>query len=181
MEIDCINCPGPERYTERMNWIAEYLETGRQAYTDHYCHLWPGSNPDPYLSRNFTRHILDETLGRPQLVHWLMYAGGKAAGVCKIDLERNHPHFLPANSLFLEKIYFRSRYTGKGLGSQVLQRITSLAGQVGRKGIWLEAMQKGPALAFYQKEGFRILGETAIPYPEVLPDEKPMWVLGKAL
>ena len=181
MEIDCVAWQAEGGKAQRLQWIHDYLETGRQGYRDHYCHLWPGGNPNPYLTRNFTREILLQELGGPGLIHWIVYVDDRPAGICKLDLERKSGTFHPGRALFLEKIYFRKEFTGKGLGSRVLQEIFALARREARTGVWLEAMQKGPALAFYEKHGFKILGPTAVPYPEVLEAEKHMWVLGKDL
>ncbi len=181
MEIDCVAWQTGGGKTQGSQWIHDYLETGRQGYSDHYCHLWPGGDSNPYLSRNFTKEILLEELGGSGLLHWVVYVHDQPAGICKIDLDRKSGTFHPGQALFLEKIYFRKAFTGKGLGSRVLKEIIALAQREGRTGIWLEAMQKGPALAFYENHGFKILGKTAVPYPEVLEQEKHMWVLGKDL
>jgi hypothetical protein len=39
-------------------------------------------------------------------------------------------------------------------------------------------MYKGPARSFYLNLGFRFLGTTQVPYPEVLEAEKAMWAIG---
>jgi ribosomal protein S18 acetylase RimI-like enzyme len=62
-----------------------------------------------------------------------------------------------------------------------MEAVAELALDMDRPFVWLETMQKGPARHFYDKLGFRVLGETAVPYPEVLPSEKAMWIMGKNL
>lgn len=179
MEVACLAWNPAAGEPLHQQWIRDYLNTGRQAYTDHYTHLWPGGDPAPYLSRNLTRHILLQELNNPAFRHWVVYAEGEPAGICKLDLRRESPDFHPGKALFLEKIYFLKGSTGQGLGSYLLKRIFRLARDLDLKGVWLESMQRGPALEFYRKHGFRILGTTRIPYPEVLPSEEAMYVLGK--
>ncbi len=179
MEVDCVAWKAEAERDWQSHWVRDYLEAGRQGYRDHYCHLWPKGDPSPYLSRNFTEDVLRKELGLPGVLHWVVYVEGTAAGICKVDLTRESKTFHPGRALFLEKIYFKNEYTGKGLGHTMLEMLAGLARQKSRTGIWLEAMQKGPALDFYRKQGFEILGTTAVPYPEVLEEEKPMWILGK--
>ena len=162
-----------------VNTLPTYLQTGREAYTDHYCHLWPGADPDPYLRRNFTPAILQEEIKDPRYESWLILFKRQPAGICKLDLQKELQIHPPISSLFLEKIYFRKGFTGQGLGKQVMGWLLTRAKVLGRDFIWLITMQKGPALNFYKKQGFKILRESKIPYPEVLEAEKGMWVLGR--
>lgn len=161
--------------------IPLYLQTGREAYTDHYCHLWPGADPDPYLRRNFTPSILLGEIKSPRYECWLIGYEGQPAGICKLDLEQECSIHPPDSALFLEKIYFRKSFTGRGLGERVLDHILLRAKIHGRDFVWLKTMQKGLALTFYKKHGFRVLDETQIPYPEVLEAEKRMYVLGRSV
>jgi GNAT superfamily N-acetyltransferase len=177
--VERLGGPGLEFIPLSVETIPTYLQTGREAYVDHYCHLWPGADPNPYLKRNFTRAILREELKEPRYECGLITHHGAPAGIYKIDLQKEcniHPTKAP---LFLEKIYFRKSFTGQGLGEQAMGRILTRSKILGKDFIWLKTMQKGPALNFYKKQGFEILGETQIPYPEVLEAEKQMWVLGR--
>lgn len=173
--------PGLELIPLRISDIPVYLETGREAYREHYCHLWPGGDPDPYLRRNFTEAILRKELAEAGTLLWLIRYGGRSAGICKLDLAKPCKYSRPGSAVFLEKIYFRGQFTGLGLGTAVIKEIAARARKRGRTFLWLEAMQKGPALAFYQKNGFEILDATRNPYPEVLDAEKDMWVLGRPI
>jgi GNAT superfamily N-acetyltransferase len=158
--------------------IPLYVATGRVGYSDHYCHLWPGGDPSPYLDRNFTQSIVGKELSDPDLELWLIRHKGVAAGVCKLDLKRECRYRSGTKNLFIEKIYFRNEYTGQGLGSTLISEIIRWGRGRDLEFIWLESMQKGPALDFYLRSGFKVLGETQVPYPEVLESEKKMWVLG---
>ncbi|MDG1572322.1 GNAT family N-acetyltransferase [Robiginitalea sp. M366] len=168
-------------YMERLSrgLIDTYLQTGRQAYTDHYCHLWPQGNPHPYLSRNFIPEKVTPDLDNPDSWLWVVRAGGQAAGICKWVVGKPGGPLPGKPQVFLEKIYFKKAFTGMGLGGHVMDHLLAWSRNRGAAYLWLEAMQKGPALSFYQQRGFRILGETQVPYPEVLPGEKAMWVLGR--
>lgn len=161
--------------------LPAYVATGARAYTDHYCHLWPGGDPGPYLSRNFTLPLAKKQLQDPACRLWLLREGDQVAGICKLVLDRDLPGFPAGSSVYIEKIYLKKDFTAKGMGTALLREIERFARESGRDVLWLEAMQKGPALAFYLKNGFVRVGQTQVPYPEVLPDEKMMWILTREL
>jgi GNAT superfamily N-acetyltransferase len=174
-------CKEPEIKTLQKEDIPLYLETGKAAYEDHYCHLWPGGDPWPYLTRNFTPEIVQAEIQNPQLRLWIVYCARIPAGICKLDLGKDFQAMPSGNSIFLEKIYFKKSFTGQGLGSALIEEISRLGREMGKSFLWLEAMQKGPALSFYLKHGFKIVGETQVPHPEVLQAEKKMWVLSRRI
>ena len=117
----------------------------------------------------------------PQVWLWLVRCGGAPAGICKLVLGKDYGSMPPGSCLFIEKIYFKNSFTGQGLGSIMIREICRLGLETGKKFLWLEAMQKGPALSFYLNHGFKILEETRVPHPEVLEEEKGMWVMGREL
>lgn len=159
--------------------LEEYTAAGGRAYSDHYTHLWPGGDPDPYLRRNLVPEVVARELANPEYRHWLVRFGSEVIGICCVRTDQTYPGFHEGASLFLDKIYLKKSFTGMGFGSSVLDKLIAYGEDLGKAGIWLKAMQKGPALGFYRRHGFRVLGQSAIPYPEVLGAEKGMWVMGR--
>jgi ribosomal protein S18 acetylase RimI-like enzyme len=47
--------------------------------------------------------------------------------------------------------------------------------------LWLAAMQKGPALNFYKKNGFNIHSTTEIKFKQAIKAEKPMFIMIKKI
>ena len=171
----------PEITTLRQEEIPLYLETGKAAYEDHYRHLWPGGDPWPYLTRNFTPDIVAAEIEDPQVLLWMVYCGGEPAGICKLDEAKDFETIPAGSSLFIEKIYFKKPFTGQGLGTALIRKIIGLGREMDKRFLWLEAMQKGPALSFYLNQGFKVVGQTQVPHPEVIEAEKMMWVLSLEL
>ncbi len=161
--------------------VSRWISIGSRAYADHYTHLWPNGDPRPYTSRNFTPETVATDFSNERFVHWVIQIGPEDAGICKVDLLRNHPEFHPGGAIHLEKLYLKKEFTGRGYGSDVLELLYAYCRQNNKIAVWLDTMKEGPALQFYLKNGFRILGETAIPYPEVLPGAGAMWILGREL
>jgi GNAT superfamily N-acetyltransferase len=82
-----------------------------------------------------------------------------------------------ARPVELGRIYLLPRFHGEGIGTALLRRLSDLARRGGADGLWLNAWQEAhPALAFYLRHGFEIVGQTVF---TVGDDPKPNWVLQK--
>jgi GNAT superfamily N-acetyltransferase len=159
--------------------IALYAETGIQAYREHYPHLWQGHDPAPYLEHHFNPIQVLRDLGNASLRHALLRCGGETAGILKLDFGRDSGEFYPREALFIEKIYLKKAFTGQGLGGALLGNLCDFARHSGLRALWLETMYKGPARTFYLQQGFRFLDDAEVPYPEIVPEERAMWVMGR--
>ena len=80
-----------------------------------------------------------------------------------------------------EKIYLLKAHSGQGLGKKVLQWIENHAKSLNKKVVWLDTMQKGNPILFYQKNGYVVKRESEVILPRVKPSEKAMWILTKRL
>jgi GNAT superfamily N-acetyltransferase len=84
-------------------------------------------------------------------------------------------------SLKAEKIYLLKAYSGKGLGKKVLQLIEQEALALKKKVVWLDTMQKGNPIQFYQKNGFVVKRESELTLAGAKASEKAMYILTKTL
>ncbi len=164
----------PESYTS-------YIEVGTEAYNQHYLHLWPNGNSSPYIEGSFTRAVLKKEAEDDNTLLYRILSNKKVVGVLKITLAAAYASYGKKEALYIDKIYILNEYSGKGIGKKVLQFVTLRAKEMQKQIIWLDAMQKGPALAFYLKNGFEIHGKNKVPYTEVLQEERLMWVMVKKL
>lgn len=146
---------------------------------EHYPQIWQGGDPRPYLEGQFSPEKVLRDLKNPSLRHALVYCDGQVAGILKLDHGKDRGEFYPGQALFIEKIYLKKAFTGRGLGSALLNNLCQYARLSGFRALWLEAMYKGPARAFYLQQGFRFLAPAEVPYPEILPEERAMWVMGR--
>ena len=158
-----------------------YIQTGTRAYNDHYRHLWPEGDTTPYLTHNFTREKVITELQLSGIRNWIVEASNEAVGICKLVFNTNLQAFSEADGLFIEKIYLVRTATGMGYGSRLFASFEAMAQEAGLPYIWLEAMQKGPALQFYLQNGYRIFGPTRIPFSQAIEAERPMWIMLKEL
>lgn len=161
--------------------FSTYCELGEQAYRDHYLHLWPKEDPSPYIESSFTAVVLENEINDPNTFHFIIRKQGQGIGILKLIKDKGIDKVSPIDSMLLEKIYLLHKFTGKGLGMQVLGQVEAIAAGLGIRNLWLDTMKKGRALKFYQQFGYTIIGEKMLPFENAKQDEKEMYVLLKEL
>lgn len=159
--------------------LETYILVGKNAYCEHYRHLWRYGNPSPYVSRGFTLSALNGDLQNPLNDHYIIQKRGIAIGILKLTQDRVVAPYGPGEVLFLEKIYLLKAHTGTGAGTQTLRFVENYGRQLQKRILALDAMQKGPATKFYVNEGFTVLREKLLEHPDAIPSERPMFVLAK--
>ncbi len=156
---------------------ATYIEIGIRSYEEHYLHLWPNSDPSPYISNNYTIGIVSRELQNEQFEHYLVELDSRAVGLFKLVLNAALGDYGSGDALLVEKIYLLANYSGMGLGRAAINFIIQKARNMGKKIIWLDTMKNGPALNFYLNFGFEIVGKTELSYPSALDGQKAMLIL----
>jgi len=158
-----------------------YIKVGTKAYNQHYKHLWKNQNSTPYLNASFTLDVLEQEAQDTNTSLFLIKKKNYAIGILKIVLQSALEDCTEKRSLCIEKIYILKENTGQGVGKKVLQFVTLRAQELQKKIVWLDTMQKGPALHFYLKNGFEIYREKTLHFSETIAAERPMFVLTKAI
>ncbi|TMM53212.1 GNAT family N-acetyltransferase [Maribacter algarum] len=161
------------------NTYESYIQVGTKAYNQHYLHLWPNGNSAPYIESSFTNEVLEREEWDDNTILYRILRNGKAVGVLKMTLNASLANFSKEEALYVDKIYILNEYSGKGIGKKVLQFAMLRAREMQKKIVWLDTMQKGPALDFYLKNGFEIHGESKVTLPTILEEEELMWVMVK--
>ena len=156
-----------------------YCDLGIKAYKEHYLHLWKNNDPNPYIEESFTIEVVSHELKDNSSSLWLIYQGNKAVGILKLIKDAPIASHISNETVFLEKIFILNRFSGKGIGSHALGWVEKYCLKSNKHLIWLETMQKGPALNFYLKNGYHVLKEKQLKFDQVLEKQKPMYVLFK--
>lgn len=154
-----------------------YIAIGIKAYNQHYSHLWYNGDSSPYILNSFTEAVLLEEEKDNNTILFLIHFDKKPVGIIKITLNKALGNYADKEALFIDKIYILNEFTGKGIGEKALQFILLRAKELHKELVWLDAMQKSPALAFYHKNSFTIHSETKHPSPKVKKAESPMYIL----
>ena len=158
-----------------------YIKTGITSYNQHYRHLWPNGDTTTYIEHSFTKTILEEEDNNKNSALYLIKSGIDYVGLLKITLHKNIKGLEAKDALYLDKIYILKEFAGKGVGNKSLNFVESIAKKLSKKAIFLESMQKGPALPFYLKNDFDIVAESTVPFKNVIEEEKPMFLLKKMI
>ncbi|WP_298928324.1 GNAT family N-acetyltransferase [uncultured Allomuricauda sp.] len=161
--------------------IDTYILVGKKSYQEHYLHLWENEDSTPYISKSFTKTIVQNELFDPNIENFLVQAEHTTVGIVKLIKNKALDELSSENALLAEKIYLLQAYSGKGLGKMVLQLIESYAKDLNKDVIWLDTMKKGNPINFYLKNGFKIKRESELKLSGAKLSEKEMWVLTKQL
>ncbi len=155
----------------------DYIEVGTRAYDQHYLHLWPKRDSTPYISRSFTLKVLEKEALNKNTLQYIIKLNGRAVGILKFTLKAILDLYTAEEALYVDKIYIQNEYSGKGIGKKTIQFVLLRAEEIGKKIVWLDTMQKGPALNFYLKNGFKKYRKSEIQLPTVLEAEKHMYIM----
>lgn len=161
------------------NTYKSYIEVGRLAYNQHYLHLWKHGNSAPYIESSFTLDVLSKEENDANTILYRILCNKIAVGVLKITLNAALDPYSATDALCIDKIYILKAHSGKGIGKKVLQFAMLRAKELNKKIVWLDTMQKGPALNFYLKNGYGIHSECRVPFAMVKENESLMWVMTK--
>ena len=158
-----------------------YIRVGTKAYNQHYLHLWPNGDTSPYIKTSFTQTVLKKEHIDSNTQLFLIKQHKECVGILKLILDCAIDQYSREEALYLDKIYIITEASGQGIGTKTLQFVLSRAKARQKTLVWLLAMQKGPALNFYKKNGFDIHGKTEIKFKQAIEAEKPMYILKKKI
>lgn len=92
----------------------------------------------------------------------LAEAAGEAVGYLKLNHKPAPPAIQAHRPLQIDRLYIASAWTGRGLGDQLMQLSLQRAQQHQHDVVWLTVWEHNSrAIRFYQKYGFREVGELA--------------------
>lgn len=146
--------------------IRDLIEISTKSYLEHYTYLW-FDNGTSYIKSNFNAGKISEEMSDPNSIFFLIGDGQKSVGLIKLNIDSKTNNFSADEALELERIYFIREGSGKGFGKKAIEFIKDFAKQQSKKIIWLKAMESSTVIEFYKKQGFTIVGETHLNYPEI--------------
>ncbi|KRL87119.1 GNAT family N-acetyltransferase [Ligilactobacillus apodemi] len=112
-----------------------------------------------YLQQAYDLAKLTHELKDPNSSFYFIYAADKLAGYLKVNVKDAQTEDLGQNALEIERIYLKKEFKRQGLGKMLFEKALALAAEKSCTKIWLGVWEKNyPALAFYEKMGFKQSG-----------------------
>lgn len=145
--------------------VPQLLDIAIKSYRETYEYLWDDQG-DTYVSRFYSKEILEREIAMQGVSYFLVYDNGEAAGYFKTTENALAPGE-NNNWLEIDKIYFLNQFKRKGIGKQVMQFIENLARVQHKTQLWLKVMDSSTAIPFYQAHGFTQVKHTRLDYPHM--------------
>ena len=132
-------------------------ETFWDAFSHH-----PKNAPDDlahYMRQAFNIEQITAELAESTAIFLIADIGGKPAGYAKLITGSIEHGVTATRPIELSRLYSHQEYLGKGVGQNLMDACFDLAIANGHDVIWLGVWEYNPrARAFYEKNGFRIVG-----------------------
>ncbi|MEJ8801606.1 GNAT family N-acetyltransferase [Pontibacter sp. H249] len=146
------------------------------SYGDHYLYLWHDGGMW-YINRCFSDDALKKELEDENAAFFLIYAEEELVGFLKLNLHKEMDSYTAAEAMELERIYLLKSASGKGLGRMVLNFTRQYAQKLGKKVIWLKAMDSSKSVDFYEQNGFTKCGTYTLDFEAMKEEYRGMYVM----
>jgi len=115
---------------------------------------------DAYMSEAFTVGQIRRELENPGAVFLVADIDGRPAGYAKLLFGNIEEPVEAARPVELCRLYSTTENIGKGVGQALMDRCFEIAAERGCDVMWLGVWEFNPrARRFYEKQGFRVVGE----------------------
>lgn len=135
-------------------------ELSRLTYRDTFQGTTSDENLQEHLDIAYALPRLEKELKDPEVAYYFYQEGEDLLGYLRLNVGSAQTESIHDNSLEIERIYIHPDHKGRGLGQELMNFALDQAQKLGKTAIWLGVWEfNGPALGFYQKNGFRQVGQ----------------------
>lgn len=134
---------------------------GRVTFSETFGHLFlDREDLLNYLDATFSVAKMEKSLDKPHNRFWIAKVDGLPVGYAKLKLD-SPSDFLSAHSVCqLQKIYVLKDFLSMKLGFSLQNQLLQTAIELGYETVWLSVLNSNNrAISFYQKNGFRHIGD----------------------
>lgn len=134
---------------------------GRQTFIESHSSSAAPEDIASYVNEKFTEEQFRSELSDKSNLFRIAFIDKKAVGYSKIIPDCTHDLLNEEKVCKMERLYVLQEYFERKIGQLLFNDSIELARQHKQKGIWLNVWTGNPrALRFYEKQGFKIKGET---------------------
>lgn len=120
-----------------------------------------------YTHESFELDKIRAEIESKNAAFFIIYVDKKAVGYAKLREDSKIDCIKNENSIELQRIYIIERVYGKGIGEILLKYCLETAKVLGFETLWLGVWERNKrAQRFYEKHGFKRVGEITFPYSE---------------
>ncbi|PCE66449.1 GNAT family N-acetyltransferase [Sediminicola luteus] len=128
-----------------------------------------------YMKRAFAKPTLLAELQEPNSTFYFIYEQEILVGYLKCNVAPAQTDLNDPESLELQRIYILPEFQGNGHGTEIMAWVKQIAREKGKIKLWLGVWEANlRAIAFYERHGFKKIGE----HPYLIgTDEQMDWVM----
>lgn len=139
-------------------------------------HSAPAEIMQAYVDNNFNVEACLAELSDEANIFYAAYYNGAPAGYFKTTHHVPHKLIDTQAVTKLSRLYVLSEYFNHKLGQPLLHKAIEISKAAGDEGMWLNVWKENPrAIRFYEKQGFKIVGESLFVLTET--HANPNWVM----
>ncbi|MFT5520087.1 MAG: ribosomal protein S18 acetylase RimI-like enzyme [Enterobacterales bacterium] len=118
------------------------------------------SNIDMHCLQSFSSQIQQQEILNSNIVTFLAEVDQDLVGFAQLKLDSSVDCVKANKPAELYRLYIATKHHGTGLAHKIIQEVLRSASEAKNDYIWLGVWEHNPrAIAFYQKYGFRMIGE----------------------
>lgn len=139
--------------------IPKLAGIARQSFHDTYSWGNPKQDMENYMDKYFSEEQLLKEFSNPHSAFYFLTEKGQIQGYLKVNIKDAQTDQILENALEIERIYILKAAQSKGFGKELLAFSIHLAKAKNKQFVWLGVWEHNPkAIAFYQKNGFEVMG-----------------------
>lgn len=133
---------------------------GMQVFLDTYATQGIRTSIATEALQAFAPNTIAHLLAQPNVSLTVAESNGHLIGFAQIKLNAPHPMIQTPDAAELQRLYIQERFTGLGVGYQLLQAAEQRAALGGAPLLWATVwVGNDRALGFYPRRGYEVLGE----------------------
>jgi len=147
--------------TATVNDAALIVDIGARSFIESHGKSASENDINNYVKSKFNVSQLELELSDDASIFKIAYYNKQAAAYSKITLNCPNPNIKEQKVCKMDRLYVLEEFFDKKIGQVLFDLNLDLAKHHQQKGIWLYVWTGNPrALRFYEKQGFKIVGET---------------------